>query len=49
MADHSGWQVRHDPASVTLGGTDNGDLTIHIEARWFAKIVHSVIKNIISV
>ena len=49
MADLSGWQVRHDPASVTLGGTDNGDLTIHIEARWFAKIVHSVIKNIISV
>ena len=28
------FQVRHDPASVTLGSTDTGDLTIHIQARW---------------
>merc|ERR1712020_836164 len=28
----NGDEVRHDPASVTLGSTDTGDLTIHIEA-----------------
>merc|ERR1712088_833192 len=28
----NGDEVRHDPASVTLGSTDTGDLTIHIQA-----------------
>jgi len=28
----NGDEVRHDPASVTLGSTDSGDLTIHIQA-----------------
>ena len=34
LQNYFAFKVRHDPASVTLGSTDTGDLTIHIEARW---------------